>query len=303
LKKIDSGFNSAGTKFYENATTTVAGFPNFQMILGKTDSSGTFKSNFLELTQSSGNPFATVSLPDYLVPVSIAVFGTKQWASIGYDYLSSQVALVRGSGKVAKKVDYAGFTGIPFQVVSQNGDWLLTGVTGINGLPGPDIFVVRANNAGTIDSSTFQTVSPSVGVQVLNPNILVVGQQISLSFTEKVLGFGGFGYTYYLRVAKFEDTTSTTSTIARIVSDPIASSSSLEVSVYPNPTSDYFNISMPVTEKAILVEVFDASGRLVLREEREFPVIIGEYLPPGTYILRVSQEGRLLATKKAVKSK
>lgn len=61
------------------------------------------------------------------------------------------------------------------------------------------------------------------------------------------------------------------------------------LAVYPNPTSDYFNISLPENENAALLEVFDLMGNLIHQQAlQRFNSISTHKWSGGTYILRTS---------------
>ncbi|MGX7668173.1 S8/S53 family peptidase [Flavobacterium pedocola] len=77
----------------------------------------------------------------------------------------------------------------------------------------------------------------------------------------------------------------------------------LAVSVYPNPVSDYFMVrfSDAVSEEAT-VELLDALGRVVLRQERlsQHQQIAMAQLPAGVYFAKISV-GAKTVTKKILK--
>lgn len=83
--------------------------------------------------------------------------------------------------------------------------------------------------------------------------------------------------------------------------------SNLDLKVYPNPATDYINISLKSDEiKSALIEMYNIDGKLILNEKWEY--IEGPYkidlngYGSSQYILRISDSsGRLLQTYKIIK--
>ena len=74
----------------------------------------------------------------------------------------------------------------------------------------------------------------------------------------------------------------------------------MEISIYPNPTSDYINIS--ATEK-LRINIFDASGKLVeivdmLGNEDQIDI---SHLSRGAYTFMFQSNGQLVKTVKIIK--
>ena len=73
------------------------------------------------------------------------------------------------------------------------------------------------------------------------------------------------------------------------------------ISIYPNPASDFVNISMPLTSEKVTIELFDQLGRQLLMrnfsEVRTSKRISIEGIPQGVYFVRIS-DGSSRTTKK-----
>ena len=78
--------------------------------------------------------------------------------------------------------------------------------------------------------------------------------------------------------------------VARVapVTTGIAESTLGSLAIYPSPFSSTFTISNPMGSKA-RVSIFDASGRIVARENRTDH--LGNTLPPGSYVIEMVQDG------------
>lgn len=72
----------------------------------------------------------------------------------------------------------------------------------------------------------------------------------------------------------------------------------LAFSIYPNPSQDKFNISLP-SKAEFSYAIYDLNGRLLQQKEKSTAQISVENLASGLYLLRVSSEGKT-ATKKLI---
>lgn len=105
-------------------------------------------------------------------------------------------------------------------------------------------------------------------------------------------------YTKHLRTIKYyyyETTKSTSTSTATALTD---NTSTIDISVYPNPCID--NISINGIDSEVKVDLYDLSGRVVKSEYTTKDVNVSE-LPRGTYIIKVSNENELLSTQKILK--
>jgi hypothetical protein len=85
-----------------------------------------------------------------------------------------------------------------------------------------------------------------------------------------------------------------------------ASNGKLDVKVAPNPSSDYFSLSISgPADKPIMVNILDAYGRIVEHHQKVMPFTtlqVGESLSPGTYYVELLL-GSQRKTAKIVKVK
>jgi hypothetical protein len=85
-----------------------------------------------------------------------------------------------------------------------------------------------------------------------------------------------------------------------------ASNAKLDVKVAPNPSSDYFSLSISgPADKPIMVNILDAYGRIKEHHQKIMPfttIQVGESLDPGTYYVELLQ-GSQRKTAKIVKVK
>ena len=68
------------------------------------------------------------------------------------------------------------------------------------------------------------------------------------------------------------------------------------VKVYPNPTADFFTVSLPSASNRITVSVIDMSGRLV-KEYQAADRYDASSLKPGTYLLKIHTEEGIKTAK------
>ena len=78
--------------------------------------------------------------------------------------------------------------------------------------------------------------------------------------------------------------------------------SGFQIKVFPNPASDFINISFITKEKtSVLIELIDLNGKILLNEKVESTHLIKQinftHFTPGTYFLRIKEtNGKLLET-------
>jgi plastocyanin len=76
-----------------------------------------------------------------------------------------------------------------------------------------------------------------------------------------------------------------------------------EVIVYPNPTSDYFNISTSQLDPQSVIYIYDLTGRLVESQEVSGGEMkIGEALSNGVYFLKIASDNEVRQVIKLVKN-
>ena len=71
--------------------------------------------------------------------------------------------------------------------------------------------------------------------------------------------------------------------------DEVIVEEDFEISIYPNPTTDFINVSVPVSDKAVYVFLYDLNGRLLLSAEKNsnnFRVSL-ENLKTGMYFVKI----------------
>jgi glucose/arabinose dehydrogenase len=148
--------------------------------------------------------------------------------------------------------------------------------------PGSVVFEVRADGQTLFRSGTMRHQSTTASVDVS-----VAGrQQLELIVTDA--GDGGNSDHGDWADARLERPCGTEA--ARMAAPRTdASAETFAPAVYPNPTSEYLHVALPVGQTA-RIEVLDLGGRTVLR-----PVLDGGRcsigsLQPGTYLVRVATE-------------
>ena len=74
------------------------------------------------------------------------------------------------------------------------------------------------------------------------------------------------------------------------------------ISVYPNPTTEYFNIDLG-SDESFLMQLYDASGRQVRMSkiDKSSSRVDTSTMEPGSYLVRISNAmGDQVETKKIV---
>ncbi len=84
-------------------------------------------------------------------------------------------------------------------------------------------------------------------------------------------------------------------TTTDLASTKNARATALPIKVYPNPTFDFLTVRLPEENKAAFVQIFDLQGKVVLEKTiSEVQNRLDVYLlPPGTYLLRAQQGGKI----------
>ncbi len=77
-----------------------------------------------------------------------------------------------------------------------------------------------------------------------------------------------------------------------------------QVNIYPNPSSDNFNIDFTNQGGRFVLKVYDLQSRLVETLVRDNPssLTFGSELLPGMYVLRVERDGELIGSRKLAKT-
>jgi len=116
-----------------------------------------------------------------------------------------------------------------------------------------------------------------------------LGNADSLRFTLSSSDVGAFGMNTpaYFCV----DNVTTTDLVSS--QNPLAFD--LPIEVFPNPATDFLSVRLPQENEASLAQIFDLQGKVVLEKTiSEVQNRLDVYLlPPGTYLLRAQQGGKI----------
>lgn len=77
-----------------------------------------------------------------------------------------------------------------------------------------------------------------------------------------------------------------------------------QVTVYPNPAHEMLNVSLPATYQDAQVQLFNATGQMVISDVRKTGLIRTlntQNLTPGMYLLKVVYNNNVVMTQKVVK--
>ena len=82
------------------------------------------------------------------------------------------------------------------------------------------------------------------------------------------------------------------------------SSISLEMSVYPNPTTNYLTLKVEITEN-LSYHLFDMQGKVIVSKKitDNTTTVVMESLPTSTYLLKVTDSNKTVKTFKIIKNK
>jgi len=82
------------------------------------------------------------------------------------------------------------------------------------------------------------------------------------------------------------------------------SSISLEMSVYPNPTTNYLTLKVEIT-KNLSYQLFDMQGKVIASKKitDNTTTVVMENLPTATYLLKVTDSNKTVKTFKIIKNK
>ena len=82
------------------------------------------------------------------------------------------------------------------------------------------------------------------------------------------------------------------------------SSISLEMSVYPNPTTNYLTLKVEIT-KNLSYQLFDMQGKVIVSKKitDNTTTVVMESLPTSTYLLKVTDSNKTVKTFKIIKNK
>lgn len=192
---------------------------------------------------------------------------------------------VRLSEQTANSSDFV------FRTVSTTGTSSI--VTYINFSYNGKIMLVNAGSANLIDTTKTWTantwvrvkiVSTSTGIQYYLNNVLIyTGQAYAQSNINRMDfvhdNYSGNGYIDNIKVNNETSTLSTQESVANAEN----------ISIYPNPTTDYINIKSSAKIKN--VEVYEISGKKINVKLDGNKVDVKD-LGTGTYLLNVETEGR-----------
>ena len=76
-----------------------------------------------------------------------------------------------------------------------------------------------------------------------------------------------------------------------------------ELSIYPNPATDFINIDLPSAHKDATILVRDIQGRLISKQivpAQQSQLVLDAADMKGLFIIEIIEEGVLVATEKVV---
>jgi len=114
------------------------------------------------------------------------------------------------------------------------------------------------------------------------------------SFDPGVAGVGTHTITYLYTDANGCTVAETTQVSVEEQSTSITTIGQTGIRLYPNPTSGVLRLENAQAEQ---VDVFDNTGRLVLRSEQPGPRLDISRLPAGIYVLRINVDGEMVSAR------
>ena len=150
-------------------------------------------------------------------------------------------------------------------------------------------------STGTLANGFELTSNPIEVIYTSNDAAPLSGDSVKVSYTTSSCGNGS------TKGLKLTNTKKTCSSVPfSRVSQPIKSSESIGVKVYPNPTTSNFNMQIVSADKSLIdVKVTDVQGRLIkiLQVSANQITNIGSDLKPGTYIIEAIQGKQTKTTR------
>lgn len=163
--------------------------------------------------------------------------------------------------------------------------------------------------------STISGVNGSYGIYAVSPSI-VYASCLS-GFTNVLLKStnGGTSWTtdysgismWPVRNYSFLGSTAYAIAVDRYIkttSAPIGieeSSNDFEISIYPNPSSNFIQLDLPENCEISDVKIYDPSAKLVICKTDEFNQINIENLAKGIYLLNIENDGKIIFSSKFIK--
>jgi hypothetical protein len=154
----------------------------------------------------------------------------------------------------------------------------------------------------------------------LKLNLLLIGlgltaqaQQASTATGGDASGSGGT-VAYSVGQIIYANNTGTTGSVAQGLQQPYeisivlgveSNSINLELTAYPNPTSNYLTLNVGNSELSTLnFQLYGISGKLIESRKiiRSSEIIVIENLPSATYFLKVSNNNKEVKTFKIIKN-
>jgi hypothetical protein len=126
----------------------------------------------------------------------------------------------------------------------------------------------------------------------------------SFTYNDLLVPFSFFGYFYYFEQiifkhmllteevfeawdADWDEDTRTTYFYSEFNSSSVNENGDSDFVIYPNPTNDFFTINLNNSSKTVLVEIFDARGKMVISQELiENQPISVVHLNRGVYVYK-----------------
>ena len=180
--------------------------------------------------------------------------------------------------------------------VTDRGDFMMIGCQD-NGFIG-ETLVIKADEDGYTNCKDNQEAVVSYGYNIQAQSLNIQSQQaILLNFPMDTLQttFGLYAIDchtpsiwYFPIVKENQKDLTQKSTISNTVLQP-------ELSIYPNPTSDFVNIQLPTSAQEGHLALFDLNGRLISRQvlQNESMQLNLQGLVSGTYLLQLEINGQL----------
>lgn len=126
---------------------------------------------------------------------------------------------------------------------------------------------------------------------------------------------GGASISYTVGQAVFTTQTNASGTVAPGVQQPYeilivigidkANGIKLEFSVYPNPTTDFLMLQVENYDlENLSCQLYDINGIVILNNEiaSKETILVTDYLPHGTYFLRIIEYGKEIKIFKIIKN-
>jgi len=140
----------------------------------------------------------------------------------------------------------------------------------------------------------------------------VYAQQAATASGGDASGSGG-SVAYSVGQIVYTTNTGTTGSVAQGVQQPyeisittglLETDINLNLTAYPNPTTNYLMLQIDNYDKALSYQLYDISGKLIESNTvvANSTTITMEALPTATYLLKVTQNNTLVKTFKIIKN-